>query len=124
MKTKTVKQTRYVCENCGATYSDKFNIWKDDITAREVCKKCTSKVLLADRDVYDCCRIDDVGTKYKLMDKELVKATELDLELDMEDYIRKVVKIRKMYIKSLDKLDKMYLAGEVRRYNIFEGDAE
>lgn len=123
MKTKTVSQTKYVCENCGAIHSDKYDIYIDRYSNKEVCKKCGKGVNVKDKSIYDIWdRLDDMGDKFIKVHPDIVKANELELDLDREDYVKKLTKAREMYVKTVLKIDKMYLAGKIRDYNIFEGE--
>ena len=123
MRTEVVSKTQYVCENCGASYSDKYDIYECPYSGKEICKKCGKGINIKDKSIYDISdRLDDMGDRFVKVHPDIVKATELELDLDREDYVKKLTKARKIYAKTVMKIDKMYLAGKIRDYNIFEGE--
>lgn len=116
----TVK--KYVCDSCGATHKERYNIWTDRLSGKEVCTKCAKKIRLIDRSIYDCgddIDVDDFGAKVKDVDSSLVTATELDLEYDYDLYKKWATKIRHIYMEYMDNIDKMYMSGKIRDYNLF-----
>ena len=116
MKKVKVTNTRYKCENCGATFKDEYHIYPDDKHG-EFCDKCSKKVCLADHTYYDFCDPTDFCSKVTLVNPKLVKACDLDLELDWEVYAEKVAQARVAYTKAIRELDEAYLAGNIREYN-------
>jgi ribosomal protein L37AE/L43A len=121
MHETTVTQKKYVCDSCGAKHAERYNVWTDRLSGNDVCTKCAKKVDLIDRSIYDCgddINVSDFGAKTKDVDSKLVTASELDLEYDYDVYKEQALKIRQLYMEQMDKLDLMYMSGNVREYKI------
>lgn len=120
MQIKEVKQTKYVCDSCGAVHSEKYDIWTDRFTGKEVCTKCAVQVPLVDKSIYDCGDDIDVLVNTREVDvsKEAITASEYDMEFDKSEYLHKAVEIRELYVKMMTSLDKAYLNGKVREFEI------
>ena len=123
-ETITQEVTIHVCDNCGAEYKGKnadLKLHTDYVTGGDICDKCQQFVRLVDRDMYYDKHIKTFGevyTKEVEVNKDLVKATELDLDLDREDYLHKVVFARHLLMDLLDKIDKEYLKGHIRDFYV------
>ena len=120
-KTKTVTKTVYICDNCGAEHSSDSKLRADYVTGLEICDKCQILVPLVDRtmyyDEYDKS-FGEVYDKNLYVNKDMVQATELDLELDDEVYRQKVAEARQLFMDLLDKIDTEYLKGKVRDLDV------
>ena len=123
-KTKTVKKTLYICENCGATHSNPDKIITDYLTGEEICTKCQDLIKLVDRTIYYYGANDydykDVWGKVFPISKDSIKITECDREFEMDDYYNEASRVKELYIKLMDRLDSAYIQGKVRDFNIKE----
>lgn len=117
MQEKTTKVKRYVCDNCGAIHSDRYEIFPD-ANDGEYCTKCGLELRIADISIYNRDDRIEAYTTTKLVNPHLVKATELDLEIDTEEYLSRVLRAKKLYIDLMNKIDKEYLKGRVRDFNV------
>ena len=120
-ETKPVKYTYYICDNCGAEHKSENKFHVDYITGLEICDKCATPVGLANRDIYydeydKSC--GEVYTKGVYVNKDTVKTSLFDLDLDKEDYCKRVAQIRQMYVELMDSLDKAYIEDRVRGWNL------
>lgn len=116
-KTKTVEKTVYICDNCGAEHNKSFSVY-EDFFGNEVCDKCSEQVPLYDNFMSIHDRIDDVGTQKFTVKSDMVLASELDLELDREDYASRYIQVRKLYKDLCFKLAQEYLKGKVRDFQV------
>ena len=121
MKTKQVSRTVYVCDNCGATHTDKYDIKTCMITGKEFCKKCATNVRIAQTDIYDTEDVtDDIGSKLVQVHPDAIKACELDLDLDSTEYYNTIYQAMKCYADLVKKIHTEYLKGKVRDFKVSE----
>lgn len=120
-KIVTQPKTIYICENCGAEHTNENKFHVDYVTGKEICDKCQQMVRLVDRDMYYDKHTKDFGevyTKEVAVDKKLVKTTELDLDIDREEYLHKVAEARQLFMDLIDKIDTEYLKDNIRDFKV------
>lgn len=123
MKTKQVSKTVYVCDNCGATHSHKYDIMNCAITGKEFCDKCGVNVRVAQTDIYDDVdgiRAGDIGSTIIRVHPDAIKACELDLELDWAEYSNRVYHAMLCYLDIIKKIHTEYLKGTIRDFKVKE----
>lgn len=116
MRTKDTKITKYICENCGAEHSDRYEIFTHEDT--EYCTSCGREVGVACVDIYNYDFKIEAYTTTQLVNPARVKATDLDLDLDRDEYLSRVRQAKQLYLDLMKKLETEYLKGTIRDFNV------
>lgn len=116
MKEKTVTVKRYICENCGATHSDKSKIFEDRYTGKEICTKC-SKI----EGIIPVCIYDEYGVKDFHFEQVYVDKNSA-MYPDQELFIHIGKQVRKNYVERINKLNSAYINGNLK--NFVENDTD
>lgn len=114
MKEVKVTNTRYKCENCGATYSDKGCIQQCPVTGKEICKKCGATV----EDIF-CVDFDGEPYNFYFECRNInVHPSTIKNQFDWyrEEYVQEVSKLQEEFVNKLKALNTAYLLDKMNEY--------